>query len=60
MYRPSITIVGGGMITHDQILPSVYQLQRLGRVGEIGIVALRRSFLNALENSDTIAPSSLA
>jgi D-galacturonate reductase len=54
MYRPSITIVGGGMITHDQILPSVYQLQRLGRVGEIGIVALRRSFLNALENSDTM------
>ena len=25
-----VLIVGGGMITHDQLLPSLYQLQRLG------------------------------
>jgi len=33
-----VTIIGGGMIVHDQILPSIYQLQRLGIVGEISIV----------------------
>ena len=33
-------IVGGGMITHDQILPSIYHLQRLGAVGPITICAL--------------------
>ena len=33
--RPAATssIVGGGMITHDQILPSLYHLQRSGAVG---------------------------
>ena len=29
------------MITHDQILPSLYQMQRQGRIGEIGVCALR-------------------
>jgi Predicted dehydrogenases and related proteins len=37
--KPEILIIGGGMITHDQILPSIYQLQRLGVVGEITICA---------------------
>jgi len=41
-------IVGGGMITHDQILPSVYQLQRLGVVGEISVSALNGAPLKAL------------
>ena len=35
-----VVIVGGGMITHDQILPSLYHLQRLGAVGPIPICAL--------------------
>ena len=35
-----VVIVGGGMITHDQILPSLYHLQRLGRIGAITICAL--------------------
>ena len=30
-----VLIVGGGMITHDQILPSIYHLQRLGAIGPI-------------------------
>ena len=34
-----VTIVGGGMITHDQILPSFLQLQRLGLVDEIAVCA---------------------
>ncbi|MCH7742388.1 MAG: hypothetical protein IIB71_06965 [Proteobacteria bacterium] len=31
--KPDVTIVGGGMITGLQILPSIYQLQRLVRDG---------------------------
>jgi predicted dehydrogenase len=34
----AVTIVGGGMIVHDQILPSLYHLQRLGQIGPISIV----------------------
>lgn len=41
------------MITNDQILPSVYHLQRLGVVGEIGICALNNAPLRALgENAE--------
>jgi predicted dehydrogenase len=38
--KPQVCIVGGGMITQIQILPSIYQLQRLGIVGDISICAL--------------------
>ena len=44
----NVVIVGGGMITHDQILPSIYQLQRMGVVGEIAISALNGAPLKAL------------
>ena len=37
--RLEVVIVGGGMITHDQILPSIYHLQRLGLVGAIRVCA---------------------
>jgi len=46
--KPEIAIVGGGMITHDQILPSFFQMQRLGLVGGIRVCALRRSILDEL------------
>ncbi len=39
MFVPQVTIVGGGLITHDQLLPAVYQMQRLGLVGEVSICA---------------------
>ncbi|MFV2066805.1 MAG: Gfo/Idh/MocA family protein [Pirellulales bacterium] len=42
------TIVGGGMIVHDQILPSVYHLQRTGHVGAIGVVATQTKRLRDL------------
>ena len=35
--RPEVLIVGGGMIVHDQILPSLYHLQRQGVVAEIAV-----------------------
>jgi D-galacturonate reductase len=54
MYRPEILIVGGGMITHDQLLPSLYQMQRQGRVGEISISALVYAPLRDLAESETL------
>jgi D-galacturonate reductase len=50
----SVLMVGGGMIAHDQILPSLYQLQRLGRVGDITVCAQRASTLAALAKNETI------
>jgi len=49
-----VTIIGGGMITHDQILPSFYQLQRLGLAGEITVCARHDTTLRALAESETI------
>jgi predicted dehydrogenase len=46
--KVSVCIVGGGMITQVQILPSIYQLQRLGVVGDIHICALNSAPLRAL------------
>ena len=43
-----LVIVGGGMITHDQILPSIYHLQRQGRVESISVCALNSAPLRAL------------
>ncbi len=53
--RPEILIVGGGMITHDQLLPSLYHMQRQGRVGEISICALRGRDLQPLIASPALA-----
>ena len=39
MTAPQVLIVGGGMITHDQILPAIYAMQRRGEVGSIQICA---------------------
>ena len=39
MTKPHVLIVGGGMIAHDQILPSLYHLQRQGRIGAISVCA---------------------
>jgi predicted dehydrogenase len=46
--RVDVVIVGGGMITHDQILPSIYHLQRIGRVGTIRVCALNSAPLRDL------------
>jgi predicted dehydrogenase len=52
--KPQVTVIGGGMITHDQILPSLYQLQRQGRIGEISVCASRKRTVEALALSETI------
>jgi len=48
--KPQVCIVGGGMITQVQILPSIYQLQRMGVVGSIDICALSNGPLKQLAN----------
>jgi D-galacturonate reductase len=50
-----VTIVGGGMITNDQILPSLYHLQRQGVVGEIAVCALQARPLKELAESELFA-----
>lgn len=49
-----VVMIGGGMITHDQLLPSIYQLQRLGVVGGISICALNGPPLRALAESPVL------
>lgn len=54
MAQPKVAVVGGGMITHDQILPSLYELQRLGTIGEILVCAQHGRTLLELAASETI------
>lgn len=50
-----ITIIGGGMITNDLILPAVYHVQRTVTGGTVRVCALNRPPLRALETSEEIA-----
>jgi D-galacturonate reductase len=49
-----VTIVGGGMITNDLLLPSIYHLQRTAVVGKISICALNTPPLKALKDNAEI------
>jgi D-galacturonate reductase len=53
--KAQVLIVGGGMITHDQLLPSLYHMQRQGRIGEIGVCALRGRDLQPLMDAPDLA-----
>jgi D-galacturonate reductase len=57
MNKLDIVIVGGGMITYDLILPTVYHLQRTGYVNSIKVCALDSTPLKALKNSTEISES---
>ena len=52
-----LTIVGGGMITNDLLLPSVYHLQRTGIIGGIDVCALDSSPLRALKENPSFHQS---
>ena len=52
---PKVTIVGGGMITGMQILPTIYHMQRRGRLGDIGICALNAPPLRTLQEDAALA-----
>jgi predicted dehydrogenase len=47
----NVLVIGGGMITHDQILPSLLHQRRLGRVGEIEVCSRHQATLDALGNA---------
>ena len=49
-----VLIVGGGMITHDQILPSLYHLQRHGEIGSIAVCALCSAPLRSLAEAPAL------
>ncbi len=51
---PTVTIVGGGMITGMQLLPTIYHMQRQGQVGEIHVCALNAPPLRALADDPTL------
>jgi D-galacturonate reductase len=55
MSNPEILIVGGGMITHDQLLPAVYHMQRQGRLGGISVCSQHLRTVRALKASTTLA-----
>jgi D-galacturonate reductase len=50
-----VTVVGGGMITADQILPTLYHLQRTGGVGRIEVCATTSRHLKVLSESRSLA-----
>src|SRR5258706_9993951 len=54
MTKPQVLIVGGGMITHDQILPTMYHMQRSGAVGEITVCASRPWTVRALAQAESL------
>ena len=52
--RMHVTVIGGGMIVHDQILPSLYQLRRKGLIGNITICARNKKTLDDLAANERI------
>lgn len=53
--KPEILVIGGGMIVHDQLLPSLYHLQRVGRIGEISVCARHENTLASLAAAPDLA-----
>jgi D-galacturonate reductase len=54
MIKPDIVMIGGGMIAHDQILPSLYQLQRIGTIGGIAVCERDAGRLDELAANEMI------
>lgn len=50
----NVLLVGGGMIAHDQLLPSLYHLQRRGRIGGITVCARRLETLEKLMQAEAL------
>ncbi len=47
--RPDVLVVGGGMISKEVVLPTLFQEQRYGRVGEISISSLTGDIIRDLQ-----------
>lgn len=55
--KVDVNIVGGGMITQVQVLPSVYQIKRGGQIGDINVCALNAAPLKTLAETKWINDS---
>ncbi len=49
-----VLLIGGGMIAHDQILPTLYQMQRESRIGDITVCAQHGRTVQALAEAPTL------
>jgi D-galacturonate reductase len=47
--RPDILVVGGGMISREVVLPTLFQEQKYGRVGNISISSLTGDIIRELQ-----------
>jgi predicted dehydrogenase len=54
MVKLDVAVIGGGMITHDQILPSLYHMQNAGVIGQISVCAQHGRTVRALACSESI------
>ena len=52
---PRVTVIGGGMITRIQLLPTIYHLQREGVVGDIHVCALNAPPLKQMRDDPMLA-----
>ena len=50
-----VSVIGGGMIVNDLILPTLYDLQRHERIGDIAICARGAASLRALADNPDLA-----
>ncbi len=53
--KPRVTIIGGGMITQIQLLPTIYHLQREGLIGDIHVCALNSPPIKAIQDDASLA-----
>src|SRR6516165_3561575 len=54
MKTPEVAVIGGGMIVHDQILPSLYHLQRQRRIGGITVCASTHDTVRNLAEAELL------
>ncbi len=54
MSAPRVALIGGGMIAHDQMLPSLFELQRNGVIGAIDVCASHGRTLKALAEAEPL------
>ena len=52
--KPQVVIVGGGMITRIQLLPTIYHLQRENAIGDIHLCALNAEPIKEIQNDETL------
>ena len=54
MAETPVLLIGGGMIAHDQILPTLYQMQREARIGDITVCAQHGRTVKSLAEAPTL------